>query len=161
MSKRTTFDWVLEAVALALLILMFVTVAAYWSELPERVPRHYGASGNPDRWGGRGGMWLMPIVSAGLYALLTAGSRYQRPPLVNLPFSVDRSRPEAQKLLLRMTILLKAILMLMNSYISWAGINTALGRAQGLGRAFLPIFLAAVLGPAVFFTLKLWRYRTQ
>lgn len=155
--KRTILDWTLEGISLAILVSIFVNLAAHWSELPDRVPSHFGALGYPNAWGGKNGAWLLAIVAAGLYLLLTAASRYQR--LINLPVRVDRNLPAVKKLLLTMAICLKAILTLMLAYISWAGINTALGKAQGLGPMFLPLFLAATLVPLIFFTRKLQRYR--
>jgi len=155
--KRNTLDWTLEGASLAVLVAIFVNLAAHWSELPGRVPTHYGASGNPNAWGGKNVLWVLPIVAVGLYLLLTTAARYQR--LINLPIRVDRDLPEVRKLLLTMTICMKAVMMLMLAYISWAGINTALGRAEGLGRMFLPLFLAATFAPVIFFTRKLQRYR--
>jgi len=158
MPKRTTLDWVLEAVSLAVLVSIFVNVAAHWSELPDRVPRHYGFLGDPNRWGGKGYLWVAPFAAVGLYVLMTAASRYQG--LINLPFTVDWKLPEAQKLLLSLSLFLKAGFVLTFAYMSRAGINAALGTAQGLGPMFLPISLAAILCPMIFFTLKLRRYRT-
>jgi uncharacterized membrane protein len=155
--RRTTLDWTLEVISLAILVSIFVNLAAHWAELPDRVPRHYGALGDPNAWGGKSGLWALPVVAVGLYLLLTAASRYQR--LINLPVRVDRDLPAVRKLLLTMAIWMKATIMLMFAYISWAGINTALGRTQGLGRMFLPLFLAATFAPVIFFTRKLQRYR--
>jgi len=138
--SRTTFDWILEAISLAILVAVFINLVAHWSELPDRVPRHYGALGNPNAWGTKNGLWVLPVVAVGLYLLLTAASRYQR--LINLPVRVDRDLPEVRKLLLTMAICMKAVIMLMFAYISWAGINTALGRAQGLGRMFFHFSLS-------------------
>ncbi len=158
MPKRTTLDWVLESAALAVLVFIFMNVAAHWSELPDRVPRHYGISGNPNRWGGKNWLWALPITAVGLYVFLAVASRY--PKLINLPFTVDRELPEVRKLLLTMTLFMRTTLLLVLAYLSWAGMNVALGRTQGLGRSFLLIVLAAVFGPLVFFTLRLRRYRT-
>jgi uncharacterized membrane protein YidH (DUF202 family) len=158
MPKRTTTDWMLEAVSLAILASIFVNLAAHWAELPDRVPAHYGFLGDPNRWGGKNGLWVLPVTAVALYILATAASRYQR--LINLPFCVDRQSPEVRRILLTMTIVLKGTLLAILAYINWAGINTAMGRAQGLGRNFLPVFLAAIFGPLIFYTRKLWPYRT-
>jgi hypothetical protein len=158
MPKRSTLDWVLEVVSLAVLVSIFVNLAANWSELPDRVPHHYGFAGNPNAWGGKGYAWVVPIAAVGLYLLMTAASRYQG--LINLPFTVDRKLPEVQKLLLSLSLFLKAAILLTFAYMSRAGINTALARAQGLGPMFAPISLAALLCPTIFFARKLWRYRT-
>src|ERR1700687_958966 len=112
---RTTLDWTLEGISLALLGSIFVNLAAHWSELPDRVPRHYGALGDPNAWGSKSGLWVLPVVAVGMYLLLTAASRYQQ--LINLPIRIDRDLPEVRKLLLKMTIYMKAIIVLMLAYI--------------------------------------------
>ena len=96
-------------------------------------------------------------MSAAVYILLTRAARDQR--LVNLPFSVDRERPEVQQLLVRFMGVVKAVSTVALWYISWRSVASALGRADGLGRAFLPVMLAAIFIPVVFYLVKLRRYR--
>lgn len=158
MPKRTRLDWLLEALSLALLSAMLINLIVHWSELPDRVPHHYSLEGDPNIWGGKGYLLVTPFVAAGLYVLMTATSRYGG--CINLPIAIDRKSPEIQQILLTMTQFMKAALVLAFAYISWAGINTAMGRAQGLGGAFLPILLAGLFGPLIYFTIRLGRYRT-
>ena len=157
MPKRTTLDWLLEFISMAVLAAIFVNLAAHWPELPSRAPHHYGFRGNPNRWGSKNWMLVLPAIAAGTYILLTAASRY--PGLIHLPDSVDRETPEAQQTLLSLSLVLKLTSLLTLGYINWAGINIALGRAQGLGPIFLPIVLLGTLGPIIFYTKKLQRYR--
>jgi uncharacterized membrane protein len=147
----------LEAVSLAALFATVGIVAAHWTELPARVPVHYGISGDPDEWGGKNEMLLLPLTSAGLYILLTMASRYQR--LINVPMEIDRDAPEVQRLLLSMSIMLKMVVLLVFLYIVRASVNTALGRANGLGKPFLPIVLVAIFLPIGFYLFSLRRYR--
>lgn len=59
---------------LAAFSLPFVYVAYLWPTLPERVPIHFGADGQPDRFGPRGQVLLAPgilmTVGLGAYLLL-------------------------------------------------------------------------------------------
>jgi hypothetical protein len=157
MPKRTTLDWVLEAASLAVLVAIFINLAAHWPELPNRVPHHYGFAGNPNGWGGKNWMWVLPVTAAGIFILLTLSSYYPR--LINLPVSVDRESPPVRKLLLTMSGVLKLTTLLILGYINWAGINIALGRARGISPIFLPVVLLVTFGPIVFYTKKLQRYR--
>jgi uncharacterized membrane protein len=151
--KRSTLDWVFEAVAVAALALSIGLVAANWADLPETIPTHFGASGRANGWGGKGQLWVLAAFNVGTYALLTMASRYQR--LIHLPFSVDRNDPEVQQLMRGMTIVLKAVLMLVFLYIARVMIDTAFGRSDGLGVQFLPVFLAATFLPVILFSRKL------
>jgi len=118
---------------------------------------HYGMSGHPNRWGNKIGLLLFLLTATGIYVLLTGASRYQQ--LINLPMKIDRNAPQAQSLLLKMSILLKAILLSIFVYILWVSMNTALGRSEGLGKQFLPVSLAAVFFTLGFYLFKLRRYR--
>jgi uncharacterized membrane protein len=158
MPKRTRLDWMLEAISLAVLAAMFITLWLHWAEVPDRVPHHFGLGGTPNRWGGKGWLWGLPLTALGLYVLTTAASRFQR--LINLPFAVDRDAPEVKQLLLTMSLCMKVTVLLSFAYINHAMINTALGQANGLGAGFLPVFLVTVFAPMIYFTARLSRYRT-
>jgi uncharacterized membrane protein len=153
MPNRSASDWIQEGFALAALVTIIGTVAAHWTALPAQVPRHFGISGNPDGWGDRNGMLLLPLTAIGLYILITVTSRYQR--LINVPMTIDRDAPEVQRLLRSMSITLKMVVLFVIAYIEWTTVNTALGRSTGLGRLFLPISLIALFIPLGLYLRKL------
>ncbi|MBL8233056.1 MAG: DUF1648 domain-containing protein [Bryobacterales bacterium] len=155
--RRSATDWIIEALAVAVLVGIFAILALNWPELPERIPTHFNAAGTPDGWGSKTSMWFLPGLAVLLYALLTAASRFQG--LINLPMTVDRSHPEVRKILLSMTIVVKAVILMSFLYIVTASIQTALGKAGGLGAMFLPLFLAATFLPMAFYLFKLRQYR--
>jgi immunity protein, SdpI family len=63
--------WKSEALSLVMLATMFGLTAAAWSSAPDRIPVHWGLSGQPDRYGGRfEGLLLLPLMALGLYLLL-------------------------------------------------------------------------------------------
>jgi uncharacterized membrane protein len=50
---------------------MFVIAAVMWPRVPDRVPVHWGLSGQADRWGGKAeGLLLLPVVTLLAYGLL-------------------------------------------------------------------------------------------
>ena len=155
--RRSALDWILEVVSLAVLLAIFGAVGLNWKNLPARVPRHFNASGNPDGWGGKNGLLLLPLTSLGIYVLLTVASRYQK--LINIPMAIDRDAPEVRSLLLGMSTLLKTILLFVFLYLTWANVNTAMGLAGGLGKPFLPVSVAVVFTTLGLYMFKLRRYR--
>lgn len=157
--KRSMRDWILEVVSAVALAGLFAVVLFYWGDLPDRVPRHFGPSGVPDAWGARGELWILPFTGLGLYALLTAASRYQG--LINMPVNVDRDSPEVRQVLSEFCITLKAVLSVKLLYMVWMHVHTALGRANGLGSRFLPISLTVIAVPMVWYYLRLRRYAKQ
>jgi uncharacterized membrane protein len=63
-------DWKREAPALVILALMFAVAAVMWTRVPDRLPVHWGLTGEANRWGGRfEGLLGLPLVTTGLYAL--------------------------------------------------------------------------------------------
>ena len=143
---RSAQDWLLEAIALAALIATFAMVFGHWQRLPG-----FARRGSGESYG------VMILLNAGVYLLLTLASRYQQ--LVAVPFEIDRERPEVKQLLLRMTIVLKTILMVLLAGLLWIIVNTPLGRMRSVGRSFLLVFLAAMLAPTLVYVRKLSRFR--
>jgi len=155
--RRSVLDWILEGLSLATLLAIVGVVAINWDKLPARIPRHFGISGQPDRWGGKSGMLNLPVIAFGLYAMLTLASRYQG--LINVPMAIDRNAPEVRRLLLRMSLTLKLTMLMVFGYLTWSTVNVALGLATGLGRQFLGISLGLIFVPVIGFlyALRAWR----
>ena len=117
----------------------------YWSALPDQVPSHFGISGQPDSWSGKGTLIILPAVSVFLYALLTLVSRI--PQYANYIVEITADNAERQYRLARnMISILKAEIIWVFTLINWAAIGVALERCRGLGVMFLPIFLTIIFG---------------
>src|ERR1700720_1033993 len=144
--RRSAPDWLLETIAFAALIATFAMVFGHWQRLPVFARR-----------GNAGSLGVMVLLNAGVYVLLTFASRYQQ--LVNVPFEIDRDRPEVKRLLLQMTIVLKTVLMVLLAALLWIIIHTPLGRMRTAGRGFLVVFLIAMLAPTLVYVRKLSRFR--
>src|SRR6266545_2980313 len=61
--SRGPADWVLDVVAVLGLVGAWVVVAVSWGSLPDHVPQHFGLTGRPDAWGGRGAILIGPSVA--------------------------------------------------------------------------------------------------
>jgi uncharacterized membrane protein len=63
-------SWRTELPLLFLIATMFVAAAVAWWHAPDRMPVHWNAAGQVDRWGGKfQGLLLMPLVATGMYLL--------------------------------------------------------------------------------------------
>jgi len=144
--RRSMQDWLLEVVAFAALIATFAMVFGHWQRLPVFARRGSGGSYS-----------VMVLMNAGIYLVLTLASHYQQ--LVSVPFEVERDRPEVKQLLLRMTIVLKTVLMVLLASLLWIIRHTHLGRIRTAGRGFLVVFLIAMLAPTLVYVRKLSRFR--
>ena len=72
---------------------MFASLMLHWSDLPETVPLHYDLMGNPNRWGSKDGLWMLPIIGACLYLLLCLVGRF--PSIWNIPCSIKKEKEAA------------------------------------------------------------------
>lgn len=76
---------------LNLLLLMALFAGSAWAypRLPERIPIHFGVSGEPDRWATRSALswFFLPIIAAAVALFLHLASTYsaRHPELWNLP----------------------------------------------------------------------------
>lgn len=64
-------DWKMELPLLLLLLGMFVLAAVSWSTAPDRIPVHWGMTGQVDRYGGRfEGLLALPLLGVAIYFLM-------------------------------------------------------------------------------------------
>lgn len=138
--------WALEVMALLALALGIVAVVRAWPALPETVPTHFGLSGEPDGWGGRRTLLMLPAVSLVVYLVLSAvqllPARWYSYPVA----LTDDNRARQHRLANGLILGLKAASMGLFAHLTLAVLRTALGRADGLGPWFLVGWLAVILG---------------
>jgi uncharacterized membrane protein len=64
-------SWRVELFQLAIMAGMFAVAAWAWPHVPDRLPVHWNLQGEVDRYGGKfEGLFLLPLVTLGLYILL-------------------------------------------------------------------------------------------
>ncbi len=103
----------LEILGLILIVAIFIYTAFKYPMLPDKVPTHYGVTGEVDSWGGKGHLWIVPCVSAVLYGLVTLASFF--PNSWNYPAKIDEDKLEeaennVRQLLMYMKILVICML---------------------------------------------------
>lgn len=116
----------LGAIAVLLGVLLIVQ---FWGVLPDRIPIHFGLGGQPDAWGDKVTILLMPAVAAIMFAVLTAVSRY--PHTFNYPVPITSENARRQYLLGRsLLVWLKAEICWLLAFVVRQQILVALGNAQ-------------------------------
>lgn len=145
---------VLAALALAFL---FVNAGQAWQEAPARYPTHFNAAGEPDKWGTRDSLWLLPVIGAWEYLLLTVLSRANI--RYNLPSGVAADDPGARAEARELITAVKAGTLLIVAYIHSRTVAAAGGSAAGLGIWFVPVSVVLLLGLVAIYAVRLRRYR--
>lgn len=157
--ERSTFEKIVQALCLFMLICYIVMTAASYASLPEIIPKHFNFSGVPDGYGSKATIFLMPIVTVGLYALITVLERYPR--IFNYG-TVEITEQNAKRLY-RMgrefLALLKTELVGTFFYLDFATIKTAKGEWHGLGQWADPVILGVLFGTLIVFIALLYRHK--
>jgi uncharacterized membrane protein len=126
---------------MAFLVQILLVVEA-WSGLPERIPSHFGLTGEADRWGSRLTILLLPLISLGLNSIcLFIAKRHW---LHNVPWRLTAENSAAvyrasRSLLLQLAAVISSFL----TWTTWRTILTAHEQATGVGPAYVPSFIAA------------------
>lgn len=139
------YDWVSEIVAIIFILLLIAFSLYHYSALPEKVPIHFNSSGVPNRFGGKGFVWTLPVIVVLLYVLLTIFTRL--PHLGNYPVEITIENAKRQyRIATRLLRTMKMLIAATFFYIGFGKINIALGLQDGLSIFFHPIFLISVFG---------------
>ena len=151
--RRKTFDWVIEVIAFVFLAFLIILPLIYYSHLPERIPVHFNGAGQPDGYGGRVTLWILPATSLFLYLLMTILESF--PHIYNFPVEITADNAVTQyTLATRLIRILKTVILIIFSFLSYKTITTATGETAGLGKAFLPVFLLVTLGIIVVYVVR-------
>lgn len=66
----STWEKIFHLFAFILLITMFVYAIVMFNRLPNEVPIHFNAAGEADNWGGKGSIFILPLISIPMFMLL-------------------------------------------------------------------------------------------
>ncbi|TDA68835.1 MAG: DUF1648 domain-containing protein [Clostridia bacterium] len=168
--KLMPWWWELLPVALVLLSVGYTWMV--YPDLPERVPTHYGASGMPDAWGGKGAVLVLPFLQTGIYALdagLYLWMARVKDPRRLIAHSANWTEKQKaafttkdleslRAFLVRSLWLLNLVLMLMFTHLNVGDLQTALGLRHGLGLVIW-VYFAAIMGICFWMTVKILSFR--
>jgi len=154
----TATDRWLDALALAALVALIALPAYAYGDLPDRVPKHFSLNGEPDSWGAKTSIWLLPAIGVALFALLTLVNR--KPHTFNYLTTITADNAEHQyRNAMTMIRVLRLLILLTFLYLVWGTLRTAQGLQSGLGE---PLSLLMVLGidaAALFFVTRSLRHK--
>jgi uncharacterized membrane protein len=151
--KRTSFDWALEFVAFAFLVTLISLPLIHLKDLPETIPVHFNATGQPDGYGNRSSLWILPLTGTFMYLMFTILEGF--PQIYNYPVQITPENAVTQyRLATRLMRFLKTIILVTFSIISFQTIKTATRGAAGLGKVFLPVFLLLTFIPIIIYVVQ-------
>lgn len=152
---KTRFEIAFDAIGIIFYILIVSYLAIHYNILPERVPSHFNALGEADRFGSKQTLLILPAISGGLWVLMTLLERY---PHVFNYLNLRQDNIEAQYKNGRLMVnVLKNEIVLLFGAITYLTVQLATGVASDLGGAFLPVSLMVIFGSVVVFMWKMLR----
>ena len=153
--ERNALD-VLEAiVSLSCLVGVTAYLILAWSTIPARIPAHYDAAGEVNRWGSKSELIMLPIISWLLYGMVTLIERF--PQAWNTGIRVtEENRAVVYRLLKNLIACVKMITL---SIFSCLTVLSSL--ARNLPMWFLLAFLVLLFGTIAYFIVKLSRIRRE
>jgi len=153
----SSFELAVQLVSLLGIVASFVLLLIVWPDIPDKVPTHFGSSGEADAWGGKSTLVWIPMIAVGLYALLTLIEQF--PQSYNYLCEITEKNAEFQYRNARMMLeCMKLELIYFFGYLEWKTVQVAIGQAEGLGPAFLFVFLIILFGTLGFFLYRMVRY---
>ncbi len=151
--KRSKFDIVVNILSLIMLVGVAVYLAVSWIGLPDKIPGHYNALGQVDRWGSKGELLFTPIVSWILFLGITLLERF--PHIWNTGVAVtEENREQVYRILKSLIGTVKLLIVAVFAFIS---VNMM--SAHNLPLWFIPVFLVLMFGSIIYFIVKLVRVK--
>jgi uncharacterized membrane protein len=132
----------------------------YWAffgpeRLPERIPIHFDGAGNPNGWGHPRTFLILPLVTLGLYLVITLVAQF--PAALNYPVRVTaENRARLERLALEMVTWLKVELVWLFVGIQWFTIDAARS-GRGVLPWFFPVGIAVVFLTIGWYLVSMFR----
>jgi len=130
----------------------------YYQDLPESVPMHFDASGQPDRFGDKAELIMLPALATLMYGFMFVLSKFPRQ--LNYPVQITPENAAQQyRLGLRLIGWLQFSIPLLFGVGMLEIMSISLGQGAQLGSLFLPLMVGLVLLPVAYFVWKAFQYR--
>ncbi len=151
-------DQALDVASAVLVVLAAAGVALNWHAIPPLVPTHFGISGQPDAWGPRWIVALVPLLA--LCVHIGLGLVYRYPHSFNYPWKITAENAEAQYRLARSLIAWEKFwVVLMFYYLSQAQVRVATGHIEALSSVLMTGFIVGLVLSVVVFMVLMHRAR--
>jgi uncharacterized membrane protein len=138
------FDKTLERIGVIILVLMWGLTVYMIFKLPQTIPVHFNFSGEPDRYGNKVMILVLPIFGAAQFFLFTWLNKF--PHIFNYPIKITEDNAEKQYLIAtRMLRVVKVSVLILFTGIVLIIYLTTFGFIDGLGSWFVPVIIGVFL----------------
>jgi uncharacterized membrane protein len=150
--KTPTFSKIFNSIALIVFFGTLLYVMKQWSILPDQVPTHYNALGEPDSWGHKGFILLPSIISILMWTSLHFLEKH---PHIHNYVNIKKENIEQHyKNSALMMNVLKNELLIIFSFSTWNDVSVSVRNNSILGAWELPLILFIILGTLTIFIIR-------
>ncbi len=148
-----------QAAVLCLVLLWGLTLFSFFT-LPDIIPTHFNASGEPDDHGSKYILWILPVLGTLIYLGITKLNKY--PHIFNYAVQItEENAAEQYTIATRMLRFLKLVVLVIFSHIVLSTYFSAMGITNGLGAWFLPLTAGLIFIPIIVMIVRSFRSRKQ
>ena len=148
-----TSDKIIEGLGWLSVFGIWILTLLHYFEFPEIIPIHFNGRGKADGFGGKSNLLSLPIISTALFFGLTILNK--KPHLFNYPSAITEENALQQYTnATRMLRALKLVIVVIFGLIVLRTIQNVNGTADGLGTWFLPVIMAMIFIPIIYYLIK-------
>lgn len=148
---------VLDIIGISALLLSIAYVVLNWSSIPEVVPHHFNAAGEPDRWGDKWTVFLLPSIGVLMWIGLSFLERI--PDSYNYVVKITEGNAERQYYYaVTMIRLLKNEIAIFFALLSQKIVEMS-STQETLEFWIVPVFLVILFGTIIIYLVKSIRWR--
>ena len=130
------------------LVFIWGLTAYTFLKLPTIIPIHFNISGQPDNYGDKRTLLILPALATLLYLGLTQLNKY--PHIFNYMVDItEENAPRQYTIATRMLRFIKLAILLIFSLVILFAYLTTIGVTKGLGFWFLPLTFTLFLAPVI------------
>lgn len=146
-----TVDIIIEFISITLLILMWVYCIVNYMELPDTIATHFNGAGEPDGYGSRQTVWIIPIIATVMYIGLFILNKY--PHMHNYMVNItEENALKNYKFSTRIVRVVNFLCVLLMTYITYMIVESAFGKQFNLGTWFVPVVIGvSIILPIIIF----------
>ncbi len=153
--KKTGMDKFIDITAGCLILLIFFFTLDIYSALPDKIPVHFNVFGEPDRFGSRFMIFLLPTIGALLYTGFVILNRF--PHLFNYPAHITPENAEnVYTFSTRFLRLINFLTVILFALLQWFVIQSIYDPTIGSRIIIIVIgYCVAVFSGVIFYFIKL------
>jgi uncharacterized membrane protein len=147
----------MESIGVTGIVAMWVMVWLQYDRLPEIIPTHFNLQGQPDDFGSRGILLLLPVIATvlfvGMYFLKFIPHHFNYP----VKKVTKENAEHLYSTSLRMILFLRVGIVLYFGYLTVMIMKVSQGKVAALGWVSLVLMLVLIFFPIIYFLFILMR----